>query len=466
MDADGLDVHVVLRDGRRTSRSPPRPVPAARSTCPDVHLWAARATATSTTSRSSSSTTTAPSATRTTSPSACAPSRCAAPSSSSTASPSTSRVSACTRTTRSIGKAHNDAHLRPRLRAARAGSARTRSGPRTTPTPRTSSTTPTGTASSSSTRPRRSGLNMGLGGGIFGGQGYQTFSPDTINDATQRGARPGHPGADRPRQEPPQRRPVVHRQRAGVATPRAPRTTSARCSTWPARPTRPARWASSTSCSPRTAPAGCRSSPTCSCSTATTAGTSTPATWPAPRSAWTQELTGWASEGKPIIITEYGADTLPGLHSLTPQPWTEEYQVDYLDMNHRVFDACDAVVGEQVWNFADFATTSGIMRVGRQQEGRLHPRPAAEGRRLRPPQALDREGLTHDAQRLRGRLSPWLTSTLRSTPISPCRPMRSPVSFGGRCRGGRRQAGSGVLRGGRLLPAAGAGRTVSRAGAG
>jgi hypothetical protein len=27
------------------------------------------------------------------------------------------------------------------------------------------------------------GLGMGLGGGIFGAQGYQTFPPDTINDA-------------------------------------------------------------------------------------------------------------------------------------------------------------------------------------------------------------------------------------------------------------------------------------------
>ena len=29
------------------------------------------------------------------------------------------------------------------------------------------------------------GLNMGLAGGVFGTQGYQTFSDDTINDATQ-----------------------------------------------------------------------------------------------------------------------------------------------------------------------------------------------------------------------------------------------------------------------------------------
>src|SRR4029453_2662224 len=85
--------------------------------------------------------------------------------------------------------------------------------------------------------------------------------------------------------------------------------------------------------------------------------------------AWEQELRGWASEGKPIIITEYGADTYPGLHSLTKQRWSEECQGEYREMNHRVFDRVDAVVGEQVWNFADFQTTSGIMRVGGNKKG-------------------------------------------------------------------------------------------------
>lgn len=78
--------------------------------------------------------------------------------------------------------------------------------------------------------------------------------------------------------------------------------------------------------------------------------------------AWRAELQQWAGDGKPIIITEYGADTVPGLHALTPTPWSEEYQVEYLEMNHRVFDSIDAVVGEQVWNFADFATSVGIFR--------------------------------------------------------------------------------------------------------
>jgi beta-glucuronidase len=82
------------------------------------------------------------------------------------------------------------------------------------------------------------------------------------------------------------------------------------------------------------------------------------------------ELNAWVErEGKPIIMTEYGGDTLEGLHSVTPVPWTEEYQVDLLDVYHRVFDRIDAVVGEQVWNFADFATAPGIMRVDGNKKG-------------------------------------------------------------------------------------------------
>jgi beta-galactosidase/beta-glucuronidase len=38
-------------------------------------------------------------------------------------------------------------------------------------------------------------------------------------------------------------------------------------------------------------------------------------------------------------------------------------------MHGRVFDRVGAVVGEQVWNFADFATSQGIMRVGGNRKG-------------------------------------------------------------------------------------------------
>ena len=60
---------------------------------------------------------------------------------------------------------------------------------------------------------------------------------------------------------------------------------------------------------------------------------------------------------------------LPGLHEVLPQPWTEDYQVELLEMSHRVFDRIETVVGEHVWNFADFATAPGIMRVGGNSKG-------------------------------------------------------------------------------------------------
>ncbi|MEV1243060.1 glycoside hydrolase family 2 TIM barrel-domain containing protein [Nonomuraea sp. NPDC049750] len=90
----------------------------------------------------------------------------------------------------------------------------------------------------------------------------------------------------------------------------------------------------------------------------------------AAQTALEAELRQWAeAHDKPIVITEYGADTYPGLRSVVPAPWTEEYQADLLDVYHRVFDRVDAVVGEQVWNFADFATTPGVFRVDGNKKG-------------------------------------------------------------------------------------------------
>ena len=82
------------------------------------------------------------------------------------------------------------------------------------------------------------------------------------------------------------------------------------------------------------------------------------------------EISAWVSAyDKPIIFTEYGADTFPGVHDVVPYPWSEEYQADLLAMFHRVFDRFDAVVGEHVWNFADFATAPGVMRVDGNKKG-------------------------------------------------------------------------------------------------
>jgi beta-glucuronidase len=97
------------------------------------------------------------------------------------------------------------------------------------------------------------------------------------------------------------------------------------------------------------------------------------------------ELREWAQRGKPIVMTEYGADTQPGLHSITSEPWSEEFQVDLLAMYHRVFDRIDAVVGEHVWNFADFDTRTGISRVDGNKKGVFtrERRPKASAHALR-----------------------------------------------------------------------------------
>lgn len=101
-----------------------------------------------------------------------------------------------------------------------------------------------------------------------------------------------------------------------------------------------------------------------------------------------EELTGWAAmHDKPIIMAEYGVDTYAGLHQALATPWSEEYQVEFLAMYHRVFDRIPAVVGEQIWNFADFQTKSGIIRVDGNKKGVFtrdrHPKSVARELRSR-----------------------------------------------------------------------------------
>ena len=101
-----------------------------------------------------------------------------------------------------------------------------------------------------------------------------------------------------------------------------------------------------------------------------------------------QELRAWVQRfGKPIMMSEYGADAQPGLHSLWDAPWTEEYQTNLLAMYHRVFDRIPEFVGEHVWNFADFQTGPGIHRVDGNKKGVFtrdrKPKAAAFALRLR-----------------------------------------------------------------------------------
>lgn len=74
---------------------------------------------------------------------------------------------------------------------------------------------------------------------------------------------------------------------------------------------------------------------------------------------------------KPIIQSEYGADAVPGLHNDPPMMFTEEYQKTVLQNYHSVFDKKrkQYVIGELIWNFADFMTAQTITRVVGNKKG-------------------------------------------------------------------------------------------------
>ncbi|XP_071789903.1 beta-glucuronidase-like isoform X2 [Asterias amurensis] len=74
---------------------------------------------------------------------------------------------------------------------------------------------------------------------------------------------------------------------------------------------------------------------------------------------------------KTIMQTEYGADTIPGLHMDPAQMFTEEYQCDMLAGYHKTFDNLrhNFLTGELIWNFADFMTEQSVKRVVGNKKG-------------------------------------------------------------------------------------------------
>ena len=83
-----------------------------------------------------------------------------------------------------------------------------------------------------------------------------------------------------------------------------------------------------------------------------------------------KDLDGWYEKlKKPVLITEYGVDTIAGMHKLPEAIFTEEYQIEFYKENHRAFDECDFVVGEQAWAFADFMTSFGLKRFDGNKKG-------------------------------------------------------------------------------------------------
>ncbi len=72
----------------------------------------------------------------------------------------------------------------------------------------------------------------------------------------------------------------------------------------------------------------------------------------------------YARYHKPIILTEFGTDTVAGCHAEQPEMFSEEYQAEMLTRYIEVLRTKPFVIGEHVWNLCDFKTGQMVRRVG------------------------------------------------------------------------------------------------------
>ncbi len=72
---------------------------------------------------------------------------------------------------------------------------------------------------------------------------------------------------------------------------------------------------------------------------------------------------------KPIMLTEFGADTVEGLHATYPQMFTEEYQTELTLRYFEIIEKLPFTIGEHIWNFADFRTAQHFRRVVLNKKG-------------------------------------------------------------------------------------------------
>jgi beta-glucuronidase len=72
----------------------------------------------------------------------------------------------------------------------------------------------------------------------------------------------------------------------------------------------------------------------------------------------------YAQFPRPLILSEFGADTVAGMHADPPLMFTEEYQVEMLTRYIRLLNEKPYVVGQHVWNMCDFRTAQSPRRVG------------------------------------------------------------------------------------------------------
>ena len=65
---------------------------------------------------------------------------------------------------------------------------------------------------------------------------------------------------------------------------------------------------------------------------------------------------------KPIILTEFGADALPGSHAHPPVMYSEEYQAEMIARYLELLETKPYIAGAHIWNFSDFRTAQAAHR--------------------------------------------------------------------------------------------------------
>jgi beta-glucuronidase len=82
------------------------------------------------------------------------------------------------------------------------------------------------------------------------------------------------------------------------------------------------------------------------------------------------ELDAWRARfGQPVLMLEFGADAVAGMHSDPPVMFSEEYQAEVIRLVCAALDTRSWIIGEHVWNFADFMTKQGLNRVVGNRKG-------------------------------------------------------------------------------------------------
>jgi len=72
---------------------------------------------------------------------------------------------------------------------------------------------------------------------------------------------------------------------------------------------------------------------------------------------------------KPILFSEFGADSIAGEHRDPPELFTEEYQVELIKAYCEVVESKPYTIGEHIWTFADFKTAQHYTRIVLNRKG-------------------------------------------------------------------------------------------------